>query len=241
VLAPSSPAMLCHHILHVYSTPRRALLRNDFRAPLLPRNNHPRPLMLTPSRAPLVWIDCEMSGLERDDVLLQVACYVTDSSLTPLDGDGFNVVVSRPAPLLAQMDPWCVRVHGATGLTARVLASTTTVGDAETQLLEYIRRLVPEKGVALLAGNSVHGDKEFLQREMPRVVDWLHYRIFDVSAIKEAARRWCSDDVLRAAPRKTGTHEARADIRESIQEARYWRDVLFRPAQAREQGEERAQ
>ncbi|KAI5842329.1 exonuclease family protein [Tricharina praecox] len=186
--------------------------------------------MLTTSSAPLVWIDCEMSGLARTDVLLQVACYVTDSSLTLLDSGGLNITLSVPDAILDGMDEWCTRTHAATGLTAAVRASTTTAAAAEWLVLEYVKRFVPERGVGLLAGNTVHADKVFLQREMPSVVDWLHYRILDVSAIKEAARRWCSDEVLQGVPEKKGLHEAGEDIRESIEEARYWRDVLFRPA-----------
>ncbi|KAA8914649.1 exonuclease family protein [Sphaerosporella brunnea] len=189
--------------------------------------------MLSPSTAPLVWIDCEMSGLQESDVLLQVACYITSANLELLDDAGINVTISRPKSVLDGMDEWCTRTHGSTGLTAAVLASTTTVAQAEEMLLRYIRAFVPEKGIALLAGNSVHADKEFLKREMPRLVDWLHYRILDVSALKEAARRWCSEDVLRGVPEKRGLHEAGLDIRESIDEARYWRDVVFRPAKGR--------
>jgi len=198
--------------------------------PLLRRNNHPHTKMLAPSRAPLVWIDCETSGLQHTDVLLQVACYVTNSSLDLLDEAGINITLSRPRAVLSGMDEWCIRTHASTGLTARVLASTTTVEMAERQLLEYVKRFVPEKGVGLLAGNTVYMDKAFLEREMPSVIDWLHYRILDVSAVKEAARRWCSEEVLNGVSAKKGLHEAGEDIRESIAEARYWRDVLFRPA-----------
>jgi oligoribonuclease (3'-5' exoribonuclease) len=189
--------------------------------------------MLQPSTAPLVWIDCEMTGLKRSDVLLQVACYITSPNLTLLEPSGINLTISRPRSVLESMDEWCTTTHASTGLSAAVLASTLSVGDAGKQLLAYIQTHVPEKGVGLLAGNTVHADKAFLEREMPEVVEWLHYRILDVSAIKEGARRWCGEEVLRGAPRKRSCHEAREDILESIEEARYWRDVLFVPAKPR--------
>jgi oligoribonuclease (3'-5' exoribonuclease) len=192
--------------------------------------------MTTPSTAPLVWIDCEMSGLRSDDVLLQVACYVTTHNMELLDDTGINITISRPRAVLDGMDEWCTRTHASTGLTEAVLASTTSVEEAEHRVLEYIQRFVPEKRVGLLAGNTVHADKEFLKREMPRIVDWLHYRILDVSAIKEAARRWCSEEVLKGVPVKKGLHEAGEDIRESIEEAKYWRDVLFTPAKPKVEG-----
>ncbi|KAF8536558.1 RNA exonuclease Rex2 [Trichophaea hybrida] len=188
--------------------------------------------MLHPSTAPLVWIDCEMTGLKRSDVLLQIACYITSSNLTLLEPSGLNLIISRPPSILDAMDSWCTTTHSATGLTSAVLASTLSVEVAGKQLLQYIQTHVPEKGVALLAGNTVHADKAFLEREMPEVVEWLHYRILDVSAIKEAARRWCGDEVLRGVPKKRGCHEAREDIKESIEEAKYWRDTLFVPAKS---------
>ena len=190
------------------------------------------PNMLTSSSAPLIWIDCEMTGLASHDVLLQLACFVTTPTLELLDQTGFETVIHRPQSTLDKMDEWCTRTHQSTGLTARVLASKTTVEEAGAALLEYIQRFVPEKGVGLLAGNSVHADKVFLVREMPEVVEWMHYRLLDVSSVKEAARRWCGEDVLRGVPKKSGVHEARMDILESIEEARYWKDVLFTPAKA---------
>lgn len=123
------------------------------------------------------------------------------------------------------------KTHGSndrqTGLTSRVLASTTNAETAAQLLLEYIKKYIPQPKTALLAGNSVHVDKEFLAREMPGVIEHLHYRILDVSSIKEAARRWCLTDDLGVVPEKKGMHEARMDILESIEEAQFWKGRLF--------------
>ncbi|EPS41505.1 hypothetical protein H072_4598 [Dactylellina haptotyla CBS 200.50] len=178
---------------------------------------------------PLVWIDCEMTGLNPPhDKLLQVACFITDAQLKLLDTTGFETVISRPKSLLDGMDQWCIDTHGRNGLTARVLETDVTVEDASTALLEYIKQYVPIPRTAIMCGNSIHFDKVFLSLEMPEVVKYLHYRIGDVSSIKEFAKRWCNNDFLIDLPPKKYTHEAKQDILESIEEARYYRRVLFR-------------
>jgi oligoribonuclease len=184
---------------------------------------------LTPSIAPLVWIDCEMTGLDpTHDVILEVSCLITTASLSLIDRAGLSIVISRPVLTMEAMSEWCRETHGRSGLTRRVLSETAVPADeAGRRLLEYIQRHVPVPRTALLAGNSVHADRAFLVKEMPEVIDWLHYRILDVSSIKEAARRWCDVQVLRNAPPKKGLHQARADIEESIEEARYWKQTLF--------------
>lgn len=170
----------------------------------------------------------QMTGLDTStDVLLQVACYITDAHLNLLEPEGFEAVIHREAEVLDRMDEWCTATHGGTGLVQRVLDSTATVQEVEIKLFEYIKTYVPKKRTALLAGNSVHADKVFLAKEMPQVIEWLHYRILDVSAVKEGARRWCSDEVLKGIPKKMETHEARLDILESIEEMRYWKETLF--------------
>ncbi|KAK6527009.1 hypothetical protein TWF281_010205 [Arthrobotrys megalospora] len=180
------------------------------------------------STNPLVWIDCEMTGLTPPhDKLLQIACFITDSQLNLLEPNGFETVISRPQSLLDGMDDWCTNTHTSTGLIPRVLASKITVADASEALLEYIKTYVPDKKTAIMCGNSIHFDKLFLSIEMPEVVDWLSYRVGDVSSIKEFARRWCSEEVLEGLPVKKYTHEAKEDILESIEEARYYRRVLF--------------
>ncbi|KAK6538613.1 hypothetical protein TWF694_010191 [Orbilia ellipsospora] len=177
---------------------------------------------------PLVWIDCEMSGLNPPhDKLLQIACFITDAQLNLLDTEGFETVISRPKALLDEMDEWCIDTHGRNGLTERVLKSDVTADDAGRALLEYIKKYVPEPRTAIMCGNTIHFDKLFISIEMPEVVEYLYYRVGDVSSIKEFARRWCSVKVLEGLPVKKYAHEAKQDILESIEEARYYRKVLF--------------
>jgi len=126
-----------------------------------------------------------------------------------------------------RMDEWCTRVHGSSGLTSAVVASGVTPGQAAEGLLAYIRRHIPEPKVALLAGNSVHADKGFLRKEpYSKVMDHLHYRILDVSSLKEAALRWAPHTLAGVSPKK-GLHKAREDILESIEEARYYKEAIF--------------
>jgi oligoribonuclease len=181
------------------------------------------------STEPLVWIDCEMTGLDASqDTIMSLACFITDHNLTLLDPTGYEATIAHTPAQLARMDAWCTSHHAASGLTPACLASTTTAASAAAGLLAYIQHHCPERRRALLAGNTVHADKMFLQREpWADVVRWLHHRILDVSAIKEAARRWAGEDVLRKVPRKEGRHEARQDILESIEEARYYKRVFF--------------
>lgn len=185
------------------------------------------------SREPLVWIDCEMTGLDYDnDSIMSLACFITDYDLNLLDESGFEAVIHHSKDRLDQMDQWCTSHHGASGLTAACIASFTTPEDAAAGLLEYVKTYVPERRRALLAGNTVHADAAFLRRPpYDAVIKHLHHRILDVSALKEAARRWMPEDVLKKIPWKAGKHEARADILESIAEAKYYRDVIFRQAQ----------
>lgn len=183
------------------------------------------------SRAPLVWIDCEMTGLDYEkDVILSIACFVTDAQLQLLDEQGFEVTVHHEPAVMEQMGEWCTQQHGHSGLTQAVLDSTTTPEEAAQALLAYVQKYCPERKKALLAGNTVHADRAFLRREPYKpVTSWLHHRILDVSAIKEAMKRWSSDEVIKGSPKKKGLHEARQDILESIAEARYYREKLFLP------------
>jgi oligoribonuclease len=174
----------------------------------------------------LVWIDCEMTGLEVDtDVLIEVAAVVTDSELNPVD-DGIDVVISVPDDALAGMIDVVREMHAASGLTDAVKASTTTLPDAERRILDYIRSHVPEARRAPLCGNSIATDRAFLARYMPELDAYLHYRMVDVSSVKELVRRWYPR-VYFAAPQKCGGHRALADIRESIDELRYYRAAVF--------------
>ncbi len=175
----------------------------------------------------IVWIDCEMTGLDLGaDALVEVAAVVTDSELTVL-GDGIDVIVRPPDEALEQMNDFVRDMHTSSGLIDE-LAGGTTLADAEAQVLDYLRGFVPEPGKAPLAGNSVGTDKMFLDRDMQDLVAHLHYRIIDVSSIKELARRWYPR-VYFASPTKNGGHRALADILESIDELRYYRSALFVP------------
>jgi len=175
-----------------------------------------------------------MTGLDIDnDVLLSIACFVTDYDLNLLDEQGFEVVIHRDQEVMDRMDEWCTKTHGTSGLTADVLASTVTPDQAAVELLAYIKKHVPLAGRALLAGNTVHQDRAFLRKPpFTEVVEYLHHRILDVSTIKEAARRWAPKAVIRNTPHKRGLHKARQDIMESIEEAKYYRDVFFKKSEA---------
>ncbi len=176
----------------------------------------------------LVWIDCEMTGLDLgNDLLIEVAALVTDSELNVL-GDGVDVVVGASADELSRMPDVVRDMHAASGLTDEVLASTVTLREAEQQVLAYIREWVPEPRKAPLCGNSIATDRGFLTRDMPELDRWLHYRMVDVSSVKELARRWYPRAYFNA-PKKGGGHRALADIRESVDELRYYRHVLFVP------------
>ncbi|MEU9789414.1 oligoribonuclease [Streptomyces sparsogenes] len=175
----------------------------------------------------MVWIDCEMTGLSlSDDALIEVAALVTDSELNIL-GDGVDIVVRPPAEALATMPEVVREMHTASGLLAE-LDGGTTLEDAQRQVLAYVREHVPEAGKAPLCGNSVGTDRGFLLRDMPDLESYLHYRIVDVSSIKELARRWYPRAYFNS-PKKNGNHRALADIHESIAELRYYREAVFVP------------
>ena len=171
-----------------------------------------------------------MTGLDVvNDQIIQIACYVTDYDLNLLHEDGYEVVIHQEKATMDKMDDWCTKTHEKSGLTAAVLSSTITPELAADELLAYVQKYVPKAGKAILAGNSVHHDKEFLRKHpYSKIISHLHHRILDVSAIKEAARRWSPPSVMKNSPRKKGLHEARQDILESIEEARYYRDVFFK-------------
>ncbi|KAI1760403.1 ribonuclease H-like protein [Hypoxylon sp. FL1150] len=188
------------------------------------------------SNGPLVWIDCEMTGLDPDrEEIIEIFCIITTANLDVLDEDGWGTVVHQSRERMDQMDDWCTRTHAKSGLTAAVVASKVTPEQAADELLAYIKKYIPERG-ALLAGNSVHADRAFLRKEpYKKVVDYLHHRILDVSTIKEAVRRWCPREVIRGAPAKQGLHQAKEDILESIAEARYYKEVIFDTANTAQQ------
>ncbi|MSS84925.1 oligoribonuclease [Actinomycetaceae bacterium WB03_NA08] len=173
----------------------------------------------------MVWIDCEMTGLDpKFDELVEVAVVITDSELNVVD-PGMDVVIKPSQAALAHMDDFVTNMHTESGLIDELEAGLS-LGEAEQQVLDYIKRFVPEPRVASLAGNSVGQDKLFLLEYMPEVAQHLHYRVIDVSTIKELAKRWYPR-VYACAPEKHGGHRALADILESIQELVYYRKALF--------------
>lgn len=166
-----------------------------------------------------------MTGLDvTRDALIEVAVVITDADLNIVD-PGIDVLITPPAEALEGMNEFVRQMHTSSGLLDE-LPSGTTMEDAQQQVLDYIRRFVPTPKKALLAGNSVGTDKMFLEANMPLVIDHLHYRLVDVSSIKELAKRWYRK-AFEEAPVKHGGHRALADILESIQELEYYRRVLF--------------
>jgi oligoribonuclease len=175
----------------------------------------------------LVWIDCEMTGLDIvHDALVEVAVLVTDSDLNVL-GEGVDLVISPPADALAQMSDVVRQMHTTSGLINDFPVGVT-LEHANAVVLEYLHEYVPEPARTPLAGNTVHMDRQFLARDLPEVEAWLHYRNVDVSSIKELVRRWYPR-VYFASPGKTGNHRALGDIRDSINELRYYRRTVFVP------------
>jgi oligoribonuclease len=176
----------------------------------------------------LVWIDCEMTGLDlASDALVEVACVVTDGELAELD-EGIDVIIKPPPEALDQMPDLVRQMHTASGLLTE-LAAGITLAEAQDQLVGYVRGRVKEARKAPLCGNSIATDRAFLARDLPRLDEYLHYRMIDVSSVKELARRWYPRAYF-ASPVKVGGHRALADIRESITELRYYREAVFVPA-----------
>ncbi|MCJ1291451.1 hypothetical protein MMC34_002994 [Xylographa carneopallida] len=171
-----------------------------------------------------------MTGLNRNnDTIMSISCFITDAQLNLLDTDGFDTIIHHKKSALDRMDDWCTRTHQKSGLTAACIASDTRPEVAADSLLRYIKHFVPQARKGLLAGNSVHCDKEFLSKPPYDIVmAHLHYRILDVSSIKEAARRWAPEETLKRVPEKKGLHQAREDILESIEEARVYMDIFFK-------------
>lgn len=175
----------------------------------------------------LVWIDCEMTGLSLEtDALVEVAALVTDFELNVL-GDGVDLVIKPPSAALDQMDDFVRTMHTNSGLLTELDAGMA-MADAEEAVLDYVREFVPEPRKAPLAGNSVGTDRAFLLRDMAALEAHLHYRVVDVSSIKELARQWYPRAYF-ASPDKAGNHRALTDIQESIEELRYYRAAVFVP------------
>jgi oligoribonuclease len=175
----------------------------------------------------LVWIDCEMTGLDIErDALIEIACVVTDSELNLLD-EGIDLIIKPPAEAVEQMSKVVRDMHTKSGLLAD-LEGGVTLNEAEDAVLAYVKQHVPEAGKVPLCGNSIATDRWFLARDMSRLDGHLHYRMIDVSSVKELSRRWYPR-VYFNAPSKHGGHRALADITESVNELRYYREAVFVP------------
>ena len=174
----------------------------------------------------LVWIDLEMTGLDPDrEAIIEIATIVTDKHLTVL-AEGPVLAVRQPDELLARMDEWNTRQHGSSGLTERVRNSRVTEAQAETHTIEFLREYV-DPGQSPMCGNSVGQDRRFLVRYMPELAAFFHYRNLDVSSLKILAQLWAPE--IAAGCQKASTHRALDDIRDSIDELKYYRDHLFKP------------
>ncbi|XP_008278280.1 small fragment nuclease [Stegastes partitus] len=174
----------------------------------------------------MVWVDLEMTGLDIEkDQIIEMACIITDSDLNIL-AEGPNLIIKQPDELLEGMSEWCKEHHGKSGLTQAVRDSKITLEQAEYEFLSFIRQHTPP-GQCPLAGNSVHADKRFLDKYMPQFMYHLHYRIIDVSTIKELTRRWFPEE-FKMVPHKKASHRALDDIQESIKELQFYRANVFK-------------
>ena len=181
----------------------------------------------------LAWMDLEMTGLDPDrHVIVEIATLITDDDLE-LVAEGPDLVIHQPPEALALMDDYVREMHTRSGLLEQIEASTVTPEQAAAETLAFLKEHIPEPGTVPLCGNSIGTDRRFLARWFPEIENYLHYRSVDVSTIKELARRWYPD-LLAGAPKKARGHRALDDIRESLEELRYYRKVLFVP-QAREE------
>lgn len=173
----------------------------------------------------LIWIDLEMTGLDPDnDLIIEIATLVTDPQLEII-AEGPSIVIHQSDEVMDGMDEWCTRQHGKTGLTQRVKDSQITEAEAEAETLAFLKEHV-DAGASPMCGNSICQDRRFLYRYMPELEKFFHYRNLDVSSVKELAKRW-KPEVL-AGVKKTGTHLAMDDIRDSVNELRHYRETFFK-------------
>jgi len=188
----------------------------------------PRPLH--PSDGPMVWVDLEMTGLDwNTDRIIEVAILITNGNLDVVDEEGFRMAVKTEKVVLDNMNEWCIEQHGKSGLTAECLAAPFPLPEVERQALEYIQHWIPQPNNAVLAGSSVHMDRAFLQEQMSKITDWCHYRIVDVSSIKELCKRWYPEiSRSHGLDSKNANHRALDDIKGSISELRFYRQTIFK-------------
>ncbi|XP_053663914.1 oligoribonuclease, mitochondrial [Anopheles marshallii] len=174
----------------------------------------------------LVWMDLEMTGLEVDkDRILEIACIVTDSKLNII-AKGPNIIINEPDSVLDTMNSWCKEHHAKSGLIEAVKKSTCTLEQAEQQVLDFVKQYCPERSCPM-AGNSIYMDRLFIRKHMSTLNEYLHYRVIDVSTVKELSKRW-NGEVYKSTPPKILAHRALDDIEESIKEMKYYKDTFFK-------------
>lgn len=178
---------------------------------------------------PLVWVDCEMTGLDIEkDNIIEICCIITDGNLKIIDEKGYESTVYVTKEKLDAMGEWCVNQHGKSGLTAKVLANPDrTLDVVQEEVLNYIKSYIDEPNKALLAGSSVHMDKFFMMKEFPKVINYLHYRLIDVSTVMEVGWRH-NPELMKLLPKKVGNHTAKSDILESINQLKWYRDHFLK-------------
>ncbi|WWD03092.1 hypothetical protein V865_001138 [Kwoniella europaea PYCC6329] len=182
---------------------------------------------------PLVWVDCEMTGLDfLNDRIIEIAVIITNGRLEPVD-EGVNYIINTPKEVLDNMNEWCVNQHGKSGLTQACLDSPYSYDQVTDKVLEYIERWIPERGAGVLAGSTVHADMRFMMIGMPKVMKHLSYRIVDVSSIKEICKRWYPSVRQQDKARRTEecAHRALDDIKASIAELKFYQEKIFIPVE----------
>lgn len=188
---------------------------------------------MNPNSKPIVWIDCEMTGLDHTkDHIIEICCVITDGNLNILDRDPFGAncyesVIHCDKSIMDSMNEWCTEHHGASGLTQKVINSNKTKEQVERELLNYIKRFIPEKNVGILAGNSIHMDRLFMLKDFPKIIDHLFYRLIDVSTIMEVSKRH-NPELASVMPRKEAMHTAKKDILESIKQLKWYMEHYFK-------------
>ncbi|KAG7195112.1 uncharacterized protein KQ657_003633 [Scheffersomyces spartinae] len=182
-----------------------------------------------PLTDPIVWVDCEMTGLDvNNDHIIEICCIITDGDLNVVDENAYESTVYYLKDRLAQMDEWCTTTHTASGLIDKILENEDrSLEVVKNELLGYIKKYVTAPRKAVLAGNSIHMDRYFMMKEMPEVIDWLHYRNIDVSTIMEFGSRH-NPELMKLCPKKKQAHTAKDDILESIDQLKWYRKYYFK-------------
>ena len=174
----------------------------------------------------IIWVDLEMTGLNvESDQIIEIACLITDGELN-IVAKGPDIIINQPKNVMDNMGEWCREHHGKSGLTTKVLESKVSLPEAGRIVLEFVAKHT-KKGMCPLAGNTVHVDKKFLEKSMPNFIEHLHYRIIDVSTVKELCRRWYPMEYNNC-PTKKGLHRALDDIEESIEELKFYKNNIFK-------------